>query len=159
MKYLKETQENLDSQNFVLKRVDLIKANDGDLLLSIKEVSANIDQNSGHHFKACVSVLTSALQQGNIYFLLSRKILTDLIVKNKNIPVKHRKAFANKDYKFVLACLLNEYKIIELVAQGKGMKASVFRLKHPESLEYLIDSGIDTVKQKTTILEFFNKKS
>lgn len=159
MKDLKETQENLDSGNFVLTRIDLIKASDSVLLVSLKELSGKIDQNSGHHFKACVSVLTSALQQGSIYFLLSRKILVELIVNNKNIPAKQRKAFRNKDYKYILACLLNEYKIIELVAQGKGMKASVFRLSHSEALQYLIDLGVDSVQQKTSILEFFNKKS
>lgn len=158
MDNLKQIQEKIDNDSFVLKNMQKISGQES-ICLELKELCSNVDNDSGVHYKACLSILVACLNQRRGYFLLSRKILLDIIKNNQNFPAKQRTAFSPKEYKFILATLINDYKIMECITLGNKRQANVYKLTHFETLNYIISKGVNIQDQKEKIMQFFNKKA
>lgn len=137
MKDIKRVKNYLNDDTLVLKRIDVISSSDDKILLDLRELYQDIDTNTDHHFKACLTILTSCIQQKRHYFLMSRLILKNLISGNKNIPKKYRKTFDNKHYNTIIELLVTQYGIMEKLTSATKKKAALYKLKHEQTIDYL----------------------
>ena len=137
MKDIKQVKNYLNDDTLVLKRINVISSSDDKILLDLRELYKDIDTGTDHHFKACLTILTSCIQQKRHYFLLSKLLLKNLILGNKNIPKKYRKTFDNKHYNTIIELLVTQYGIIEKLTNATKKKAALFKLKHEKTIDYL----------------------
>ena len=137
MKDIKQVKNYLNNDTLVLKRINVISSSDDKILLDLRELYKDIDTGTDHHFKACLTILTYCIHQKRHYFLLSRLILKNLILGNKNIPKKYRKTFDNKHYNTIIELLVTQYGIIEKLTNATKKKAALFKLKHEKTIDYL----------------------
>lgn len=154
MKELSQVKNYLNDDTLVLKRIDVISSSDDKILLDLRELYQDIDTNTDHHFKACLTILTSCIQQKRHYFLLSRLILKNLILGNKNIPKKYRKTFDNKHYNTIIELLVTQYGIMEKLTSATKKKAALYKLKHEQTIDYLNSKEVLTEIQEEKVKLF-----
>jgi rRNA-processing protein FCF1 len=141
----------------LLHEVRLITPDDCPLLLKIKEDYDLVDGNSNFKERAFNTLVTSIIIQERIYFAVTRRSMQSMMARDPNLGI-YNQAFSTNSWASLLAAFYNQFEIMEMIHKGNTQTASAFRLKDLEIAEYLIDKGIDPVKQKAETLEFCNKK-
>lgn len=141
------------NKKVLLTEIRQITMDDCPLLLSILEDYKALDQRSSKYEKAFCTLVASILIQERVYFAMTRRSFQELMLNDSNYPEGVSGAFSNGDWSSILAKFYNQFKIIELVQPGDRFNASIFKVTHPEILEYL-SGRIDIEAQALQTIEF-----
>lgn len=143
----------------LLSNVRKITTRDCPLLISLLNDYNDLDKNSPSYQKAACSVIAAILLQERVYFCLSRRTLSDLMLNDTNYPENITRGFKANHYKLIFAKLINVFKIFELVQSGdrKNRASSIYKVSHPEILTYL-QNKVDHNEQLNQCLSFTDRK-
>ena len=109
----------------------------------VRDFLKDLYSEEGIFVRVFASVMNAMISQKMITFILSKRLLDNLIQKDSNLE---RKALQSAQYKYFIHQLLKN-KILIKLREPSGKKGGVYQLNNEEYLEF-VDISYDKIKKQ-----------